>query len=191
MKLKIKNNWPIITLILILISTVIFITYLNINKTETNNKIKMEDKKIYAKPTDKELKQILTDEQYQITQNEQTERPFQNKYWDNKQEGIYVDVVTGEPLFSSLDKYDSGTGWPAFTKPIETTEISKTIDSTLGLIRTEVKSTAGSHLGHVFPDGPAETGGERFCINSGALNFIPKNKLVEMGYGSYLKLFEK
>jgi peptide methionine sulfoxide reductase msrA/msrB len=197
---KIKKYTTITSLILILILTLTYTTYLNINNTkitEHQSKInninktqKMVDTNIYTKPTDKELLEKLTPEQYQITQNEKTERAFENQYWDNKKEGIYVDIVTGEPLFSSTDKYDSGSGWPAFTKPIETTQIKKTIDSTLGMKRIEVKSSAGSHLGHLFPDGPPEAGGERFCINSGALNFIPKEKLKEMGYEIYLQLFE-
>lgn len=143
-----------------------------------------------------EAKKSLTPLQQYITQKSGTEKPFENEYWDNKQEGIYVDVVSGEPLFSSIDKYDSGTGWPSFTKPIDENNLVEDQDLSLGVPRTEVKSKkAESHLGHVFPDGPTasehQTGtGERFCINSAALRFIPKDKLEEEGYGEYLELFE-
>jgi methionine-R-sulfoxide reductase len=144
----------------------------------------------YRKPSDQEIKQRLSDEEYQITQQCQTEPPFQNKFWNHKEEGIYVDIVTGEPLFSSHDKFDSGTGWPSFTKPIEKTHVKEKVDESHGMIRTEVVSAAGeSHLGHLFTDGPREKGGMRYCINSGALKFIPKSKLQESGYGEYLKLF--
>jgi methionine-R-sulfoxide reductase len=134
----------------------------------------------------------LTDIQKYITQHGGTEPAFQNEYWDNKQEGIYVDVVSGEALFSSTDKFDSGTGWPSFTKPINQTVIENKPDNKYGMERTEVRSkNSDSHLGHVFNDGPKEHGGSRFCINSGALKFIPKDKLKEQGYAQYLSLFEK
>lgn len=143
----------------------------------------------YQKPSDQELRQALTREQYEVTQHEGTELPFQNAYWDNKQAGIYVDVVSGEPLFSSLDKYDSGTGWPSFTRPLEPDNIATRTDGTLWMRRTEVRSKhADSHLGHVFDDGPAPTG-ERFCMNSAALRFIPVDRLAAEGYGQYLPLF--
>jgi methionine-R-sulfoxide reductase len=130
--------------------------------------------------------------QYHVTQENGTERPFLNAYWDNKEEGIYVDVVSGEALFSSLDKYDSGSGWPSFTKPLEHHNVMEKIDNDLGMTRTEVRSKHGdSHLGHVFPDGPRDKGGMRYCINSASLKFIPKDKLEKEGYGDYAKLFKR
>ena len=147
-------------------------------------------RKAFVKPSDSDLKKNLTPLQYEVTQHEATETPFRNTYWDNHEAGIYVDVVSGEPLFSSLDKYDSGTGWPSFTKPLEPANIHTKTDRMLGYERTEVRSAhANSHLGHVFDDGPRPTG-LRYCMNSASMRFIPADRLEAEGYGQYAYLFK-
>jgi peptide methionine sulfoxide reductase msrA/msrB len=169
---------------------IILILFSVIAMSESNN----QNNK-FKKPSLEEIKKSLSPEQFSVTQSCSTEPPFKNKYWDHKEPGIYVDIVTGEPLFSSLDKFDSGSGWPSFTKPIENKKLKETKDMSHGMIRTEVKSEIGeSHLGHVFPDGPsAAQGGTglRYCINSASLDFIPVDKLEERGYGQYKHLFYK
>lgn len=150
-----------------------------------------DQSRLSEKDKKEKLRSKLTEMQYRVTQENGTEPPFRNEYWDNKREGIYVDIASGEPLFSSIDKYDSGTGWPSFTKPLEPSNIVETTDMSLLQTRTEIRSRRGnSHLGHVFPDGPGP-GGLRYCMNSASLRFIPKEDLEKEGYGEYLKLFEK
>jgi methionine-R-sulfoxide reductase len=147
-------------------------------------------RRTFVKPTDSDLKKKLTPLQYEVTQHEATETPFRNQYWDNHEPGIYVDVVSGEPLFSSLDKYDSGTGWPSFTRPLDASNIKTKTDHMLGYARTEVRSAhADSHLGHVFDDGPRPTG-LRYCMNSASMRFIPASQLEAEGYGQYASLFK-
>lgn len=145
----------------------------------------------YAKPSHEQLKKMLTEEEFDVTQQCGTEPPFRNAYWNEHRDGIYVDRVSGEPLFSSLDKFDSGTGWPSFTKPIDPSLVTERSDLSLFLPRTEIRSKYGdSHLGHVFPDGPQDKGGLRYCINSASLRFIPREDLQKEGYGEYGALFQ-
>ncbi len=146
----------------------------------------------FTKPTDAELRKKLTAEQYRVTCEAGTEPPFRNAYWNNHRDGIYVDVISGKVLFSSKDKFDSGTGWPSFTKPLVKENVVQHTDSSFGMDRTEVVAKdSNAHLGHVFDDGPSEAGGMRYCMNSASLRFIPADKLREEGYGEYVSLFEK
>lgn len=163
--------------------------HIGADKFEKAKKAIDKDKKFEKKSLEK-LKQDLTTEQFEVTQNSATEAPFKNEYFNEFSQGIYVDITTGEPLFMSADKFDSGCGWPSFSKPIDTAMINELKDTSFGRVRTEVRSSHGdAHLGHVFTDGPKESGGLRYCINSASLRFVPKEKMEEEGYGEYLGLF--
>ena len=180
-----RVSWMFVTLVaLIAAGAVIFL--LNRAMAQKNDTVTTQ-----TSGEDAELRKRLTKEQYQVTKQNGTEPPFRNDYWDNKRAGIYVDVISGEPLFSSLDKFDSGTGWPSFTKPLARENIVEKSDASHGMTRVEVRSkTSDSHLGHLFDDGPRDKGGMRYCMNSASLRFIPVEKLKAEGYERFLPLFE-
>ena len=165
--------------------------YCHIDLSLADRALQEQEDRQYFKPTDDDLKKTLSSLQYSVIRQNATEPPFRNEYWDHHQQGIYVDAATGEPLFSSSDKFDSGCGWPSFTRPVSAESIMEKADFSAGMARTEVRSRIGdSHLGHVFTDGPQDEGGLRYCINSAALKFIPADKMEKLGYGNYIKLLK-
>jgi len=193
-----KTAQTVTILIIILVAAV---TYANksipsvvIDKIDTKNNLTTQapyTKESFKKPSPEELRTILTPLQYQVTQEEATERPYENEYDKNTMKGLYVDIVSGEPLYSSKDKYDSGTGWPSFVKPISALAVTKKVDNALLATRTEIRSRiADSHLGHVFDDGPEDRGGKRYCMNSAAMKFIPKADMEKLGYGEFIQFIE-
>jgi peptide-methionine (R)-S-oxide reductase len=185
------NAYSIVSFFILVIAAISVFAVYN-NKSAADQMPQQQEHNLATKEIKPLNKTDLTDMQKYVTQHDGTEPPFKNEYWDNHDPGIYVDVASGEPLFSSIDKFDSGTGWPSFTKPIEGGALNKQTDHKLLLPRTEVRSSgADSHLGHVFDDGPANKGGLRYCINSAALRFIHKDDLEKEGYGEYLKLFDE
>jgi len=176
--------------VLLTVGVVVLVRNARADATKETATVLPENMNDFKKPDPALLKKKLSSEQFAVTQQCGTEPPFRNAYWDNHKPGIYVDVVSGEPLFSSLDKFDSGTGWPSFTQPIKGTEIAEKKDASFGSVRTEVRSKiADSHLGHVFDDGPSDKGGMRYCINSASLKFVPVEEMDQAGYGKYLEPF--
>jgi methionine-R-sulfoxide reductase len=183
-----SSLWFVLLLGLVIVGAVFFLH--RAFAQDKNQPMQTPEQSEIAKKADADLRAKLTPQQYYVVKQCGTEPAFHNAYWDNHEAGIYVDIVSGEPLFSSLDKFDSGTGWPSFTKPIENDHVTEKADRMLGMLRTEVRGKkSDSHLGHVFEDGPADKGGLRYCMNSAALRFIPVKKLQEEGYGQFLPLF--